>query len=101
MACGRRVVGTNVGGLAHLIQPAGGRTGPAGDAGALATALGELLHDPEKRGEVGSFNRELIERRYSWHAAIADRESVYGQEIPSVRDRVASPSAVSVISARP
>ena len=79
MACGRPVVGTNVGGLAHLIQPAGGRTVPAGDAGALATALGELLHDPAKRGEMGSFNRELIERRYSWDAVIDELESVYDE----------------------
>jgi len=79
MACGRPVVGTNVGGLAHLIQPAGGRTVPAGDAGALATALAELLLDPAKRSEMGNFNRQLVERRYSWDAVIDELEAVYDE----------------------
>jgi glycosyltransferase involved in cell wall biosynthesis len=84
MACGRPVVGTNVGGLGHLIRPEGGRTVPAGDAAALAGALAELLRDPDLRRDMGSFNRALVERHYSWDAVIDELEAVY-DELSAVR----------------
>jgi len=88
MACGRPVVGTNVGGLGHLIRTEGGRAVPPGHLGALAGALIELLSDAGLRERMGSFNRELVERRYSWDAVIDELESIY--------DEVASaPSAAS------
>ncbi len=77
MACGRPVVATNVGGLGHLIQPEGGRTVPPGDSAALATAIAELLGDEALRRQMGSFNRALVERRYSWDAVVDELESVY------------------------
>jgi glycosyltransferase involved in cell wall biosynthesis len=79
MACGRPVVGTNVGGLGHLIRPEGGRAVPAGDAAALAGALAELLRDPDLRRDMGSFNRALVESHYSWDAVIDELESVYDE----------------------
>lgn len=83
MSCGRPVVGTNVGGLGHLIRPDGGRAVPAGDPAALAAALTELLGDPELRGRMGSFNRSLVESRYSWDAVVDELESVYDEVAPS------------------
>jgi glycosyltransferase involved in cell wall biosynthesis len=77
MACGRPVVGTNVGGLGHLIRPEGGRAVPAGDPDALASALIELLADPELRTRMGSFNRQLVGRRYSWDAVVDELEAIY------------------------
>jgi glycosyltransferase involved in cell wall biosynthesis len=85
MSCGRPVVATNVGGLGRLIQSEGGRTVPAGDPAALGSAIAELLRDPGLRREMGSFNRALVERRYSWDAVVDELESVY--------DEVTAPSA--------
>jgi glycosyltransferase involved in cell wall biosynthesis len=82
MACGRPVVGTNVGGLGHLIHREGGRAVPPGDPGALAGALIEVLSNASLRERMGSFNRELVERRYSWDAVIDELESVY-EEVAS------------------
>jgi glycosyltransferase involved in cell wall biosynthesis len=83
MSCGRPVVGTNVGGLGHLIRPDGGRAVPAGDPAALAAALTELLRDPDLRRRMGSFNRSLVESRYSWDAVVDELESVYEELAPS------------------
>jgi L-malate glycosyltransferase len=77
MASGRPVVATNVGGLAHLVRPQGGRTVPPGDAHALATALTELLASDGLRREMGLFNRALVEQRYSWDAVVDELEAVY------------------------
>jgi len=77
MASGMPVVGTKAGGLGHLIRPEGGRAVAPGDPRALAEALIELLSDDELRRAMGGFNRELVERRYSWDAVVDELESVY------------------------
>ena len=63
----------------HLIPPEGGRAVPPGDPEALAAALTELLTDAELRERMGSFNRELVERRYSWDAVVDELESIYDE----------------------
>lgn len=84
MACARPVVGTNVGGLGHLIRPEGGRAVPPGDPAALGAALAELLRDEGLRRDMGTFNRQLVESRYSWDAVVDELESVY-DELSAVR----------------
>ncbi|MCO5205156.1 MAG: glycosyltransferase family 4 protein [Anaerolineae bacterium] len=43
---------------------------PSADVGALATAIRELLHDPERRRVLGAQLRERARARYDWsHAA--------------------------------
>lgn len=58
MAAGVPVVTTSVGNLPHLLDH--GRAGilvPSEDAGALATALGDLLRNPERRLALGAAAR--------------------------------------------
>jgi glycosyltransferase involved in cell wall biosynthesis len=42
---------------------------PPGDAGALATAVLELLADPARREAIGRAGRERVVDRYSWTVA--------------------------------
>ena len=81
MACARPVVATRAGGLQHLVDDGGGRTVTPGDAPALATALAELLGDPEGRAAMGEHNRRRVEERYAW-SRVADRlEDAYGEAL--------------------
>jgi glycosyltransferase involved in cell wall biosynthesis len=81
MACGRPVVGTAAGGLAHLVPEQGGRLVPPGDAAALAAALRELLLDPALRERMGGHNRREVERSYGWDRVAARLEGLYDEVI--------------------
>ena len=77
MACGKPVVATAAGGLAHLVPDEGGRKVPPRDPGALAEALYELLVDVDRRRAMGRYNRELVERRYTWPKVVDRLEQTY------------------------
>ncbi len=77
MACGRAVLGTRAGGLAHLIDERGGRLVPPGDPEALAAAMAEMLARPDTLVEMGRFNRELARTRYAWPQIVERIEEVY------------------------
>jgi glycosyltransferase involved in cell wall biosynthesis len=65
MACGVPVLATAVGGMAEAIVD--GRTGwliPAGDDGALAAALRDLLGDRDRLARAGAEARELVQGRF-------------------------------------
>ena len=85
MACGKPVVATESGGLRFVVPARGGRKVPAGDADALARALGELLADSELRRTMGAYNRELIEGRYAWSRVVDRLEEIYGEAIQRPR----------------
>ena len=77
MACGRSVVATRAGGLAHLVPPDGGRLVAPGDAEALAAALAELLDDPGRRAAQGAANRRRVEAEHGWDHVAARLEDHY------------------------
>jgi len=77
MACGKPIVATNAGGLAHLVSEQGGRKVPPRDAQALAEALSEILRSPELQTKMGQYNRDLVERVYSWRRVAEQLESIY------------------------
>ena len=85
MACGKPVVATESGGLRFVVPARGGRKVPAGDADALARALGELLADSELRRTMGAYNRQLIEGRYAWSRVVDRLEEIYGEAIQRPR----------------
>lgn len=91
MACGAPVVATAVGGIPE--QVADGETGfltPAGDAGAMAARVSQLLADPALRRTMGSRAAEVAHERFSldrqvdehlrFFSAVADRQPPAGRE---------------------
>ncbi|MDQ0994649.1 glycosyltransferase [Streptomyces sp. V3I7] len=79
MACGRPVVASAVGGqLDTVTDPGTGRLVPAGDAEALARAVGELLADPARRQACATAGRRRVLSRYGWDRIAAATENVYG-----------------------
>jgi glycosyltransferase involved in cell wall biosynthesis len=75
MASGLACVVSDAGGLAEAVVD--GRTGrvvPAGDEGALAVALTELLGDGERRAAMGAAGRARVAERYSFEAVTVQLE---------------------------
>ena len=85
MACGKPVVVTDAGGPAHIVDDAGARKVPPGDAVALADALVDVLSSTELQARLGRHNRELIEKVYSWDAVVTRVEAVYRAVTDAVR----------------
>jgi glycosyltransferase involved in cell wall biosynthesis len=78
LASGTPLISTPAGGIASVIDD--GRTGlivPERDARALASALGDLLRDPERRAVLGRAGRALAQARFGWEAAAARFEAAY------------------------
>jgi glycosyltransferase involved in cell wall biosynthesis len=77
MACGRPVIGTAAGGLAHLVPPDGGRLVTPGDAAELAAALDELLRGPAALAAMGLANRRRAAAEHGWDRIAARLEGHY------------------------
>jgi len=77
-AAGIPVVGARAGGIPEVVVD--GRTGrlvPPGDAPALATALAELLGDPERCRAMGREARRFVEEERSVDAMVEGNLAVY------------------------
>jgi D-inositol-3-phosphate glycosyltransferase len=78
MACGRPVVATRVGGLIDtVVEDVTGLHVPARDPETLATVLGALLQDPERRTRYGAAGRHRAATRYSWRRIATETARVY------------------------
>jgi glycosyltransferase involved in cell wall biosynthesis len=88
MAYGVAPVVTDCGGSPELVvDGVSGIVVPAGDAGAIADALGRLCADPDLRERLGRAARERIERDFRIEATIAKTVALYRDLIsPSQRD---------------
>ena len=78
MACGTPVVASDGGALPEVV--ADGETGrvvPAGDARALADALGELLADPKRCVEMGTAGYRRVVDRFTWPRTAERTEALY------------------------
>ncbi len=76
-ACGVPVVASDIPGYRAVMTDESGVLFPAGDADALAEALGNLLEDEPRRRALGEHARRLAVERYSW-GTIAERlEQIY------------------------
>lgn len=65
LSCGTPVVASRAGALPEVIGDAGVLVEP-GDAGALVTAIDELLRSPEERARLSAAGRTRAEERFSW-----------------------------------
>jgi glycosyltransferase involved in cell wall biosynthesis len=78
MGCEVPVVATDAGGLPEVVEH--GVTGlvvPRGDSAALATAIGSLLDDPERRRRMGIAGRQRALRLFDWDRTAEQLEEVY------------------------
>ncbi|MFF9816436.1 glycosyltransferase family 4 protein [Streptomyces sp. NPDC014006] len=67
MACGTPVVGSDVGGIPHVLTPdVTGLLFPPGDAQALAAACRRLLRDGALADRMGAAGRRRAVERYAW-----------------------------------
>jgi glycosyltransferase involved in cell wall biosynthesis len=53
----------------------------AQDPASFAAAIGRLLDDPGLGAELGKEGRALVERRYSWDAAVSSLEELYARAL--------------------
>jgi len=80
MACGTAVVGSAVGGIPEVVSD--GETGllvPPDDPAALATALNELLDDPDRAAGMGRLGREHAITDFGWPAIAAQTAALYAE----------------------
>jgi len=87
MACGKALVVTDAGGLTDHVRPSGGLKVPPANPQALANALLQLLTDQALCTSMGSYNRALALKEYSWDVAI-DRLLALYQELLYSRSTV-------------
>jgi len=89
MASGTALVASDVGALAEVVGR-DGRAGvlvPAGDAGALTTAIGSLLRDSARRAAIGAAGRARVEERFSWTATAQATVDLYRKAITDAARR--------------
>ncbi len=80
MAAAVPVVAANLGGPAEVIRDgANGRLYPAGDDGALATILEELLADGVERRRLGMAGRRMVEERFDIRQTAGQVAAIYRQ----------------------
>jgi len=78
LAAGRALVASRVGVVPEiLVDGEHALLVPAGDAGALADAVGRLLGDPALRARLGEAGRRLVLERYSGARLAAALEAQY------------------------
>jgi PEP-CTERM/exosortase A-associated glycosyltransferase len=87
MAMGKALVASDVGGHRELVQD--GHTGllfPAGDASALADALGRLLDDHELRRRLERDGSDWVRQTRSWDRTMAAHADLYARALGSPAD---------------
>lgn len=98
MACGRPVVGSNVGGIPFVIRPKiEGLLVPPGEPKALADACRSILLDPELAENLGTQGRRSAEERWAWSKRLVPIIDVLDgalKEWPTKNHPVAGPSPV-------
>ncbi len=83
LACGTPVVASAVGGLVETIVP--GETGwtyPAGDVGALAAAIAEIIDAPGEAARRAARGRELVRTHFERRLAFDTLERVLASDWP-------------------
>jgi glycosyltransferase involved in cell wall biosynthesis len=95
LACARAVIASDLPGLRTVVgSTQGGVLVPPGDAGALATAIRDLLSEPSKRRLMGERGRLAVERLYAWPRVTQRLIGVYRDVLEDAATRQVSPAVV-------
>ena len=87
MACGTPVVGSDVGGIPHVIAP--GATGllvPPGDTDALAAACRRLLRDGDLADRMGAAGRQRVVEHFAWPSLTGRYLQLFRSLLPEAPD---------------
>jgi glycosyltransferase involved in cell wall biosynthesis len=76
MSCETPVISSDGGALPEIVGNAG-IVVPAGNSEAIATAIHELLEDPERRKTLGKMGRQRILDKFSWEVAAKQMTRYY------------------------
>ena len=95
MSCGLAIVASNDGGLGHVLPKEGSILVEPGKVDDLASALIDVLRSPDRRIQMGRFNREYAVRHFAWPAVVDELERIYQETLSRTQnmmetDRVAS-----------
>jgi glycosyltransferase involved in cell wall biosynthesis len=109
MSCGRPFVGTDAGGLRHIVSPDGGILVPVGNPDALAGALLRILTEPGLAAHMGKENVRHVKGNFAWDTVIDRLEDLYAElapvgRVPQESAKVASrqmPMAAKSLPLRP
>src|SRR5947209_14771336 len=67
MACGRPVIGSDVGGISYTIDDGvSGYLVPPRDPAALAERVGAVIRNADLRRRMGRAGRRRVEREFTW-----------------------------------
>lgn len=89
MSAGLPMVATSVDGLKELVGDHEGLLVPAGDPGALAAALTELLSDGPRRRAAGAAARQRVNERHDPRAMMQSYAALVSEELAGPRHHVA------------
>jgi D-inositol-3-phosphate glycosyltransferase len=95
MACGRPVVGADVGGISFTVLH--GQTGllaPPRSPASLAEALRGLLSDPSRYEKMGAAGRRRVLREFRW-SVVAERTAALYQEVNAATTNLPSETPVA------
>lgn len=87
MAHGLPVVASDVGGIPYQLAEDAGVLVPAGDAAALAAAVGALADDPARRARMAESARNRVLREFTWEAAAERAMEGYERTLAASRGR--------------
>ncbi|TLY28892.1 MAG: glycosyltransferase family 4 protein [Nitrospirae bacterium] len=91
MAMGRAVVATVVGGVPEIVRH--GETGllvPSGDSEALASAVIDLLSEPERRAQFGRAGRERVLKDFTVEAMMGQLLGAYDSLLVRIQTHLAT-----------
>jgi D-inositol-3-phosphate glycosyltransferase len=97
MACGRPVIGSNVGGITFTIEHGGtGFHVPPGNPDALAARLRDLLADDALRERMGAAGRRRVLTKFTW-PVVATRTAALYEELIAERHDAGSTGLVETV----